>query len=472
MKNSITAKLIISHLVIVLAALACVGLISGFSAKSFLERQAKRSLREDAQIIAEINRSNADGSNGTNIGRIKQLIRDRLSRGSRLIDSSYAIVSRDLMRVLYLKGNNGEDELEFSMKALPEIRKKLHDNRNLENLKDINFKVKMYGREHMVVVMPALANMGHFVKNWIILYTPVAPIHQIGRAMLVPLIFALIIIALLAVIAGIIFSRSIARPIIALQKRAELLSKRDFDTKVNINTGDELEDLAKTIDKMAAELKEYDNAQKRFLQNASHELKTPLMSIQGYAEGIRDGVFEDNERALEIISEESIRLKKIVDELIYLSKLETMDDFYRLSKESCADILKSSVEKVESLALKNGIKINTILSRDFTITVDRDKFVQALINILGNCLRHAKSEVVITSCRKEDWLVIEIYDDGEGLDDADLKNIFERFYKGKKGNTGLGLAITKVIIEKHRGSIKAENRPDGGAQFTIWLPID
>ena len=290
--------------------------------------------------------------------------------------------------------------------------------------------------------------------------------------MLIVLLLSMVVTGILAVVFGIFFARSIAKPIIVLKNRAEALSRRDFDSKVKINTGDELEELADTINKMASVLKEYDIAQKKFLQNASHELKTPLMSIQGYAEGLKDGVFENNEQALNIIVEESTRLKKIVEELIFLSKLETMEDFYRFCPESMNEVVQKSIEKIKSIALKNNININSIICNDATISIDKDKITEALINIFGNCLRHAKSEINVITTNEEKYFEIVINDDGEGFEEKELKNIFERFYKGNKGDTGLGLAITKVIIEKHKGMITATNGKNGGAEFRIKLPLN
>jgi len=196
-----------------------------------------------------------------------------------------------------------------------------------------------------------------------------------------------------------------------------------------------------------------------------------VMSIQGYAEEIRDGVFDDNDEALGVIVEESTRLKNIVEDLVFLSKLETMEDFYRFSFESMNDTIEKSVEKVNVLAIKKNVRINTMLYSDASINIDRDKFVQALINILGNCIRYAVSEVNITTSNDGEYFDIRVFDNGEGFEQKDLKNLFERFYKGKQGNTGLGLAITRVIIEKHNGTVEAGNRPEGGAEFRIRLPI-
>ncbi|MCX7842504.1 MAG: HAMP domain-containing histidine kinase, partial [Clostridia bacterium] len=141
-------------------------------------------------------------------------------------------------------------------------------------------------------------------------------------------------------------------------------------------------------------------------------------------------------------------------------------DVYKRQNE----VLEKSVEKVNGLAVTDNIRICLSQSEDCRILMDRDKLVQALINILGNCIRYARSEITVASIHKGQFVEIRINDDGEGFAKEDMENIFKRFYKGKKGSTGLGLAITKAIIEKHRGTISASNGSNGGAEFKILLP--
>ncbi|MDP4182901.1 MAG: HAMP domain-containing sensor histidine kinase, partial [Bacillota bacterium] len=308
--------------------------------------------------------------------------------------------------------------------------------------------------------------------GWFVLYTPVGPIQKIIRSLLFVLGISLVLTALIAVVAGVFVANAIAKPIVKLKSRAEAISKLKFDGTVEIRTGDELEDLAVSIEKMALALKEYDLTQKRFFQNASHELKTPLMSIQGYAEGIKDGVFENNDEALDIIVDESSRLKRIVEELIFLSKIESQDALYGFSNTPINKVIEKSIGNLNSIAIRESIKFSLKLSNNIDLYIDSDKITQVLINVIGNCLRFAKSEINITTNIREDWYEIQITDDGEGFDENEIPKLFDRFYKGKKGKSGLGLAITKIIIEKHGGAISASNSEKGGAEFTIKLPLE
>lgn len=460
MKRSITYKIIVSYLLIIIASMVFVGVVFDYATKAWMERQTARSLFDDAYSIADIYQRNSGNADVPVQNKMRQL-RDVIRRGIGTLDSRYIILTKDLKQ--YYPRETEEFNI-MRQQIMPQLKE------NGAKTRDSSTRLQYKNTEYIIAIHPITAASGG-LKGWVIAYAPITSIRQMGRGMLFVLLLSMIFTSLLAVAFGIFFARSIAKPIIKLKKRAELLTKRDFDTPVDIQTGDELEDLANTMNKMARELKEYDIAQKRFLQNASHELKTPLMSIQGYAEGIKDGVFENNDQALEIIVEESTRLKKIVDELIFLSKLETMEGFYKFSSEGMNEIIEKSIDKVNSLAVRDNININRMLYKDAVLNVDKDKITQALINILGNCLRHAKNEINITTSNNGEWFEIKVNDDGEGFDEKELKNVFERFYKGKKGNTGLGLAITKVIIEKHRGIITAGNGANGGAEFAIRLPV-
>jgi signal transduction histidine kinase len=282
-----------------------------------------------------------------------------------------------------------------------------------------------------------------------------------------------LITAAVMLVLAYIMMRSVTRPVHVLQQGVQRLSRRDFTPPEVLTTGDELEELSRAFRDMTLALKQYDEGQRRFLQNASHELKTPLMAIQGYAEGIRDGIFkgDDSDRVLDIISTESIRLKKLVDELIYLSKLETLEDMYNPQQVDLRELAEDAVTRLEALSLQKGVTIRFETQRSTIAMVDPDKLMQALINLLSNAIRHAHQTVTLRIEPLVDTGVrLIIADDGTGFSGEEQGRIFDRFFRGDKGETGLGLAITKAIIEKSGGSIKAHNSSSGGAVFTIELP--
>ena len=209
--------------------------------------------------------------------------------------------------------------------------------------------------------------------------------------------------------------------------------------------------------------------QQTFFQNASHELKTPLMAIQGYAEGIQAGVM-DTGSAAEVILEESDRMTELVEELLDISKIDMGRQQLALSEMDIRELLYDSIRAVESAAAASGITIAPDFSEEpIMVKCDDTQMRRAVTNILTNGLRYARSELRLTCRADRRQVTIRIQDDGDGIAEADLPHIFDRFYMGKSGKSGIGLALTREIIHMHKGTIRAYNG-DTGAVFEITLP--
>lgn len=257
----------------------------------------------------------------------------------------------------------------------------------------------------------------------------------------------------------------------------------------------EIMDLYLSLNEMSNRLKQYDETQKSFLQNVSHELRTPLMSIQGYAEGIEYHVLDDVEHAAEIIGDESRRMTGMVEELLTLSRLETETIHVNMQEYRLNGLLSLFVERMEGLTLLENVEIQLLpSSSDYPVFVDEVLFSQTITNVVGNGVRHAKTRVVLevepmeyvfegapkgsfvsdrTTFSDEKMVKISIWDDGDGFAPEDVPYVFERFYKGKGGKFGIGLAIAKSSIEKMGGQILAYNQTEEGkgACFEIRLPV-
>ena len=210
--------------------------------------------------------------------------------------------------------------------------------------------------------------------------------------------------------------------------------------------------------------------QQTFFQNASHELKTPLMAIQGYAEGIQAGVM-DTGSAAEVILEESDRMTELVEELLDISKIDMGRQQLALSEMDIRELLYDSIRAVESAAAASGITIAPDFSEEpIMVKCDDTQMRRAVTNILTNGLRYARSELRLTCRADRRQVTIRIQDDGDGIAEADLPHIFDRFYMGRSGKSGIGLALTREIIHLHKGTIRARNG-DTGAVFEITLPM-
>ena len=210
--------------------------------------------------------------------------------------------------------------------------------------------------------------------------------------------------------------------------------------------------------------------QQTFFQNASHELKTPLMAIQGYAEGIQAGVM-DTGSAAEVILAESDRMTELVEELLDISKIDMGRQRPTLSETDIRELLYDSIRAVEPTAAAGGIAIVPDFPEEpVMLSCDDTRLRRAVTNILSNGVRYARSQLRLTCRADKRHVTIRIQDDGDGIAEEDLPHIFDRFYMGRSGKSGIGLALTKEIIHLHRGTIRAYNG-DTGAVFEISFPV-
>ena len=209
--------------------------------------------------------------------------------------------------------------------------------------------------------------------------------------------------------------------------------------------------------------------QQTFFQNASHELKTPLMAIQGYAEGIQAGVM-DAGGAADVILEESDRMTELVEELLDISKIDMGRQRLTLSETDIRELLYDGIRAVEPIAAGGIAIVPDFPEEPVMVSCDDTQLRRAVTNILSNGVRYARSQLCLTCRANKHHVTIRIQDDGDGIAEEDLPHLFDRFYMGKSGKSGIGLALTKEIVHLHRGTIRAYNG-DSGAVFEISIPV-
>lgn len=283
----------------------------------------------------------------------------------------------------------------------------------------------------------------------------------------------LIGILIASVTIGLIISRSIAsqltKPIQKVSQYAENLSKGNFSSFEQISNTEEIHNLTLALNQMAESLKKKEQTKIDFLQNFSHDLRTPLMSIQGYAEGITTGVFTDPIKPAQVIASESIRLKHLVDQLITLSRLDAPEQTPTKSEVDIYTFLNLLIERYEGLATKDSKTITLQSTRGLTLFTDEELLDKVLSNLLSNALRYAESKVTITTVESTEGIFFEVSDDGAGIPSNLLPKLFNRFEKGVDGHFGIGLAIADVASQKIGAKLTAKNT-EKGAKFTLKFP--
>ncbi|WP_123042632.1 sensor histidine kinase [Cohnella candidum] len=277
---------------------------------------------------------------------------------------------------------------------------------------------------------------------------------------------------LFAMVMGFLLGKTITRPLGRLAAGMRKFTPKQNVPAIGIASRDEIGELAESFSTMAAEIRSHDRVQTEFLQNASHELKTPLMTIQGNAEAIKDGIVQGEEagQSLDLIVSECQRLKGIVDELIYLTRLEQVSEAYRFERLRIGDVLLDAIERLRAVAEQKGIELRVEGELDREGNYDSEKLMRAMLNIAGNGIRYAGSFVRLKVSAEGNATIIICEDDGKGFAPGEENKVFDRFYKGQQGGTGIGLSMAKAIVEAHGGTIEALPGKPNGAVFRLRLP--
>lgn len=302
-------------------------------------------------------------------------------------------------------------------------------------------------------------------------------------------------------LASFIFSQKITKPIIDMSHIAKNISNLKFDKKYDVKTNDEIGELGKSINLISDELdksiqeltvanemlkedvkrkQQIDDMRKTFISSVSHELKTPIGIIKGYAEGLMLNVVDSEEKRTkysEIIVDESDKMGKMVGQLLDISYMES--EIFQLEKSifNIAVLVDEIVGKYKHIMNQKGIELFVDNDRDYFVKADYIRIEQVLKNYIANAINHvdSKKKIQIRIENADQNMRVFVANTGKKLSDEDTKKIWDSFYKSDKarsrqyGGTGLGLYIVRSIIEKHKGSYGVTNKEDG-VEFWFELP--
>ena len=296
-------------------------------------------------------------------------------------------------------------------------------------------------------------------------------IVQIRNSILIILIIVIGLITLLLIVLTSYYGKMIIKPINRLIQATEKIARKQFNEKIHLKTGDEFEVLGNAINTMAQSLEDRDIEQKKFYETVSHDIKTPLTVISGYAQGMKTDLFKDKDQTLDKIIEECQELKKQLENVIFLSKLDTVKESYKFEPLEMNGLIIESLNNVESLIILDEIDVDFTPVTDIFFHGDRQKLLKAFVNILTNCIKYTSDLIIIKVEKKKSTVCVTVQDNGPGFSDEILQNAFSRDYIGEKDGTGIGLSIVKRVIEGHQGTLSLENDPSLGAIYRIQLPL-
>ncbi|RHW33467.1 sensor histidine kinase [Lysinibacillus yapensis] len=231
-----------------------------------------------------------------------------------------------------------------------------------------------------------------------------------------------------------------------------------------------------------SELIRLEQIRKDFVANVSHELRTPITSIKGFSETLLDGAFKDEKMLisfLDIIYQESYRLQMLIQDLLELSKIEQHGFSVTIMPSSLQEVLIRAVELTSPRLDEKNMQFNVDIKRDVTVMGDFNRLIQIFTNLIANAITYSPEDTTVTLRIKEndEYGIIEVEDQGIGIEKSEIARIFERFYRVDRarsrnsGGTGLGLAIVKHLIEAHQGKINVESTVGKGTCIKVFIPL-
>jgi signal transduction histidine kinase len=286
---------------------------------------------------------------------------------------------------------------------------------------------------------------------------------------------------ILAFVLSILMSRWISGPLQDIEQAATSLAGGEY-SEIRVEGPREVKKLADSFNRMAEKVESTQKAQKDFVANVSHELKTPLTSIQGFSQAILDGAVNSKQeinKAAGIIQSEAERMNRLVLELLELARLESGSDEIKREIVQVKQLLEGVIRQFSIRAEQSNIDLEYDVGELPTCVGDPDRLVQAFSNLLDNAIKHTPPNgiVEISADQNGTEIVVTISDSGPGIPEDEINRIFERFYQIDKSRardsqrgSGLGLAIVKQIITAHRGQISVYNNQTQGAVFEIRIP--
>jgi signal transduction histidine kinase len=288
-----------------------------------------------------------------------------------------------------------------------------------------------------------------------------------------------LIAVVIAVLLTLILSRRILAPVKALTDAARKFGKGNFSQRVYSKDKGEVGELANSFNSMADNLENTEQLRRNMVADVAHELRTPLSNLRGYLEAIDDGIIKPDSDTMHLLSEETVALSRLIDDLQELSLADAGELKLVCREEKVNKLVEDSLTAIKTKAVEKGLTISTDIPADLPdVIVDEHRIKQVLRNLFENAVAHTGHDGNIrVSARYDNKRVnISVTDTGEGIPPEDLPNIFERFYRVDRsrtratGGSGLGLTIAKRLVEAHGGNIDVSSEPGKGSIFTIMLP--
>lgn len=465
MNKSIFSKLLASYIGLVVLAIAIVGSMQVFLVENYLIRTKEQEMIVRSQELSDmvkpfliakldprpviLNVNRADRKLGTEVW---------------VIDKTGKVITASADH-LYCEGN--------TLEAI-----------DLEQLKSGIVSTKKgqseYFKEAVIRTIAPVIHNNEFIGG-VILYAPITGVNDTSKNMMKIYLGAALLGIIISIGIGVLLSRQITKPLKRVCEITSSIADGKFDERIEIKSEDELSVLAASINHMTKRLSELEKMRRNFVANVSHELRSPLTSIQGYIDALIQGKGkekQDEKNYLQILQKETHRLSRLVNDLLEISRFDSQTVQFSLNDFPLRSVIDRAISSLRVQSSAKNLTITTNLPSNLPFCYgDEDRIEQVVYNLLDNAIRYSSEggEVIIFATTFDDEVSVFVTDFGQGIPSQDLPFIWDRFYRVDKsrsrneGGTGLGLAIVKEIIDKHGGLVMVESTLGKGSKFSFTL---
>ena len=354
------------------------------------------------------------------------------------------------------------------------------------NLKEVQMNFTGEAVDNLITVYYPIIKNGKY-KGYVALASPMSRIQTEVRELRNSMFIAFGAAIIIGIMMSFVFANYQTRRINKLRMATHKISEGDFDVKLPVESRDEFDDLIKDFNNMAHSLREsereverQENVRRQFMMDVAHEMRTPLTTMNGLLDGLKYNMVPESRRgrSLELISSETQRLIRLVNENLDYEKIRSNQIVLVQHRFAGIGAIQTVVEQMQELAKVKNNTLRYECDKDFSVYADYDRFVQILVNITKNANQFTDNgEIVVKAWNEGKKAIVEISDTGIGIDESEIKEIWERFYKAdvsrkstKYGESGLGLAIVKSLVTSHRGTISVKSEVNKGTTFRVVFP--
>ena len=354
------------------------------------------------------------------------------------------------------------------------------------NLKEVQMNFTGEAVDNLITVYYPIIKNGQY-KGYVALASPMSRIQTEVRELRNSMFIAFGAAIIIGIMMSFVFANYQTRRINKLRKATHKISEGDFDVKLPVESRDEFDDLMKDFNNMAHSLREsereverQENVRRQFMMDVAHEMRTPLTTMNGLLDGLKYNMVPESRRgrSLELISSETQRLIRLVNENLDYEKIRSNQVVLVQHRFAGIGAIQTVVEQMQELAKVKNNTLRYECDKDFSVFADYDRFVQILVNITKNANQFTDNgEILVKAWNEGKKAIVEISDTGIGIDESEIKEIWERFYKAdvsrkstKYGESGLGLAIVKSLVDSHRGKISVKSEVGKGTTFRVVFP--